>query len=427
MVRYVSVSIERRDILKREYISRTSGMRNSRRKPPVSRRRRRVPIPAIVIILIIAIVAAILIFVNPAGNQDGKDTASSPTTSATSAASSAISDPSQAGVVSGSSDIDDAPASASVQLKLDDLTPAAERDISSLEKDYFNTMFIIGGSGYRYFSFSESQSVSFIETVADFAASTPANVYTMVVPSSTDIMLSQSFLADVETSDQQKAIDYLNASIKHAAERVNTLDLYDILKANCDKDIYFQTDRNWTQLGAYLGYYEFMRAGGKAAKPLSDFIEVTAEGFRGRFYSQSQENSALEHVEKIVSYKPQYSTTMSIPGTEEDKPIVDDATLYDIADKYSIFIGGDNAYTSIVNNELTDGSTIIVVKDSMGNALIPFLTASYQTVIAVDYRYSEDSIRELVEQKSAADVLIMPQISLTSDADLLPGFSALLA
>ncbi len=407
--------------MKRNYISRTSGMRSSRRKPPISRRRRKLPIPAIVIIIIIAAVAAILIFVNPADNGSAPDN-SDASSSASKPAASSISDTSSPDAVTPSP----APAQ-SIQLKLDDLTPAAEKDISSLDKDYFNTMFIVGGSGYRYYSFSESEGVNFINAITGFASGTTANVYTMILPSSTDIMLSQSFLADVETSDQEKAIDYFNASIKRAASNVNTLDLYPILKANCDKDIYFQTDRNWTQAGAYLGYYEFMKAAGKQAKPLSDFTEVMAEGFRGSFYSQSQENSALDHTESIISYKPQYSTTMSIPGVDGEKPLIDDASTYDTADKYDIFIGGDNAYTSIVNNELSDGSTIIVVKDRMGNALIPFLTANYQTVIAVDYRYSSDNLKSLIEEKGASDVLIMPQISLTSDYDLMPGFTDLLA
>jgi len=53
----------------------------------------------------------------------------------------------------------------------------------------------------------------------------------------------------------------------------------------------------------------------------------------------------------------------------------------------------------IENKDLTDGSACIVVKESFGNAFIPFLVDHYQKIYVVDYRYWTGSISELAEKK----------------------------
>ena len=80
--------------------------------------------------------------------------------------------------------------------------------------------------------------------------------------------------------------------------------------------------------------------------------------------------------------------------------------------KYSTFIAGDNPYTVIQNGSLTDGSCWVVVKESFGNALVPFLVDHYETIYVIDYRYWQGSLEKLAREKDADDVIFLNNLSM---------------
>lgn len=60
---------------------------------------------------------------------------------------------------------------------------------------------------------------------------------------------------------------------------------------------------------------------------------------------------------------------------------------------------------------MTDGSRCIVVKESFGNAFVPFLTDHYQTIYVLDYRYWKGSISDFAVQNNVQDVLFVNNLS----------------
>ena len=87
--------------------------------------------------------------------------------------------------------------------------------------------------------------------------------------------------------------------------------------------------------------------------------------------------------------------------------------------KYNCFIAGDNPLSTIHNESITDGSTIIVVKESFGNAFIPFLVDSYEYVYVVDYRYFGENLCDFALKKNADDILFINNVIATSAAKRL--------
>ena len=106
-------------------------------------------------------------------------------------------------------------------------------------------------------------------------------------------------------------------------------------------------------------------------------------------------------------------------GTKYDWPVIYDVTDYGASLKYSTFIASDNPYTVIENKSLTDGSACIVVKESFGNAFVPFLVDHYQTIYVVDYRYWTGSVSELEEKKQVSDVLFLNNLSMIRNKSLV--------
>ena len=100
--------------------------------------------------------------------------------------------------------------------------------------------------------------------------------------------------------------------------------------------------------------------------------------------------------------------------------VIYDVSKYPANIKYSAFIGGDNPFTEITNEDIQDGSSCLVVKESFGNAFVPYLTDHYEKVYVVDYRYWEGSIVSLAEEKGVDDVLFVNNLSMIRN-DYLTG------
>ena len=73
----------------------------------------------------------------------------------------------------------------------------------------------------------------------------------------------------------------------------------------------------------------------------------------------------------------------------------------------------------IHNPNKKDGSSIVVVKESYGNAFVPFLVDSYEYVYVIDYRHWSGHLADFVVEKGIDDVLFLNVVNNTSTAERL--------
>lgn len=294
-------------------------------------------------------------------------------------------------------------------------------------EDYetLGALLVRGDTAYEYYNFSKERAdqYSSILNRVGKALAGKANVYDMVVPTSMDICVSEKARKSINTSDQSAAIQYLYGSM---SDQVNTVDVFDALKSYQEQGdyLYFRTDHHWTALGAYRAYQEFAKAAGvKVADLEEDFTEQIFEGFTGSFYRELMSSTLASNPDTIHAYTPKDVSTATITwadGTTSEYDIIHDVSDYSATQKYSTFIGSDNPFTVIKNPKITDGSSILLVKESFGNCFAPFLAESYQTVYVVDYRYFKEvdsrKLQQVVEDYQIQDVLFLNNISATRGA-----------
>ena len=143
---------------------------------------------------------------------------------------------------------------------------------------------------------------------------------------------------------------------------------------------------------------------------------VDFPGFIGSFYNDLKDEALKANPDTITAYRPHAKDTATVvsPGDKDDYSwnIIYDVSDYPAGVKYSTYIGGDNPFTTITNNEKTDGSACVVVKESFGNAFVPFLVDNYQYVYIVDYRYWQGNVGDLVKEKGAKDVIFLNNLSM---------------
>ncbi|MBR4050101.1 MAG: hypothetical protein IKK09_06360 [Clostridia bacterium] len=285
-----------------------------------------------------------------------------------------------------------------------------------------SSVIIVDNAAYEYYSFIRSTADGYAATVSR-AANTlkdKSRVFCMVIPTSIDIMLDDDIRKNVSTTSQDDAINYIYSVM---SPNVAKIKLYEPLRARRNEYIYFRTDHHWTALGAYYAYCEYAAAAGLEPAPLTAFEEKQFDNFVGAFYNDSGKDPALEKdPDTVYAYKPIGNIKLEYTDPKGNKtkwPVIADVTDWSRGSKYNTFIGGDQPYVRIVNADITDGSSCLVIKESFGNAMVPFLTLNYSEVHVIDYRYWKGDINEFAKENGIDDVIFLNNISATRNKSLM--------
>ena len=283
------------------------------------------------------------------------------------------------------------------------------------DEERYDAVYRVGDTGYEMYTYVESTAKKYadnINAIADAVEGT-ATVYMLPAPLSSGITLPDALYGKDIFSDQKAAEDGI---IGFMNDKVVSVPLNKAMMAHRGEYIYFRTDHHWTATGAYYAYAEFCKAAGKTPTPLESYETEEFPGFLGTFYRDTNESSHLgDNPDTVVAYHP-LSADATLDYTDKNGQVIRWPIIYDQSNapasyKYGTFVGGDQPYTIIKNPALTDGSSCVVVKESFGNAFVPFLVDHYETVHVIDYRYWEGSVSDFVKTNGVDDVLFVNNLS----------------
>ena len=295
--------------------------------------------------------------------------------------------------------------------------PASSNVITTSDKPYQSGgVYVVGSAGYEMYNYVGSLAEKYQSTVNAVADSLSgvSLVYAMAIPLSSGITLPDELFSDIPGSDQAQAEKDILAGM---GQNVKTIPLHDVMMSHRTEYIYFRTDHHWTALGAYYAYVQFCTAKGITPHNLSDYEVSQFPGFLGSFYNDGGKPDAMKNdPDTVNAYHPVSATASMKYGDNENSTLTGGQVIFDESTasaslKYGTFIMGDNPFTVIENPEVSNGESCIVVKESFGNAFVPFLVDHYQTVYVVDYRYYSGSVTQLARDKGAKDVLFVNNLS----------------
>ena len=295
--------------------------------------------------------------------------------------------------------------------------PASSNVITTSDKPYQSGgVYVVGSAGYEMYNYVGSLAEKYQSTVNAVADSLSgvSQVYAMAIPLSSGITLPDELFSDIPGSDQAQAEKDILAGM---GQNVKTIPLHDVMMSHRTEYIYFRTDHHWTALGAYYAYVQFCTAKGITPHNLSDYEVSQFPGFLGSFYNDGGKPDAMKNdPDTVNAYHPVSATASMKYGDNENSTLTGGQVIFDESTasaslKYGTFIMGDNPFTVIENPEVSNGESCIVVKESFGNAFVPFLVDHYQTVYVVDYRYYSGSVTQLARNKGVKDVLFVNNLS----------------
>lgn len=280
----------------------------------------------------------------------------------------------------------------------------------------------LGGNAYELYNYVEKSASNYASVVNTVASRLKgkADVYDLVVPTSMGITFPDNKTSKVNSSDQKKSIHSIYKKMNH---QVKTVPLYDTMMSHRQEYIYFRTDHHWTSRGAYYAYREFCDAKGFTAHELSEYQQENFGSFLGSFYLDTNRSKTLKK-DKVKAYFPVDHDKMTMTyhdqnGGSYKTSVIANGQKYSVQLKYCAFLAGDNPYTVIHNKKIKDGSNCVVVKESYGNAFIPYLADHYQKIYVVDYRYWKGSVSKLATKNNVQDVIFINNISMTRNAYLV--------
>ena len=325
-------------------------------------------------------------------------------------------------------------------------TPGSEEEGDVSIEQPSDGVYIKKDSAFEIYVYHEEKATRYA-AVLNRAHELMPNVelYDIVVPLSYAVNMSRGEQKSIGASDAETAIANIYGKM---GSGIKTVSILPELLAHKDEYLYFRTDHHWTARGAYRAYRAFCEESGTVPRELSSWESQTFTGFRGSLWAKATGANLKE--DYVEAWLPNATNKMKVwdwtdYGKENQKEIItenypiiqtrtgngsEDGYFYGPRWKYNCFIAGDNALSVIQNPNLSDGSKILVVKESFGNAFVPFLVDQYQTVYVVDYRFftkrMKMSLPAYVQQEGIGRVVFLNNMNAISSTWLLSEMEGLL-
>lgn len=260
-----------------------------------------------------------------------------------------------------------------------------------------NGILISGNRGMEQFGGSYNGGKKTADKLNAFKEAVGENVSVYIMP----CPLSGAFYAPDKYPNSIKNHENCFNGIRDNLVGVKYVDTLSALSAHTDEYIYLRTDFHWASLGAYYAAEELAKVAGTPFDNISTFVEKSVGGFAGSLCSYAP--VLKSDPDTLYWYEPSREHTVTYYNVSGFSNPITGKSLFSSSNGYTKFIHGDS-YTTQIKSNVNNGRKLLVVKDSYGNALAPFLLSSFEEVIIVDCRYFKLNSATFVKEQGITDV-----------------------
>ena len=287
-----------------------------------------------------------------------------------------------------------------------------EKDTNYDAEFFSNGMFIYGDAVYMQAGYIPSSIQSFMETAKKFENAFGYNVRVSVLAIPTSSMVFEGTPLDSAIRNQEVIFNTLPSL---ASPSINVVNTHAKMKEHKDEYMYFKTDHHWTNLGAYYAYTAFAESVGFTPTPLSSFEHIIInKEYHGSYYGYTKDERVKYFSDEIHVYIPTKPHTMQITTADSTRKY--DCSIIRNRTTYLAFIGGDNAFTEINVPSNPQDRSILVFKDSFGDAFVPYLCEHYGNIYVVDPRYFKGDLGTTMADKKITDVLFVNSLTMVNSS-----------
>lgn len=305
-------------------------------------------------------------------------------------------------------------------LKIDSLefdtlkTPREiKKDPTGRPPEMKNSILIYNGMAFQLFGRYNEAEKTFANTINLYKEKIgdSVRVFACLVPSPLDFYLPEDYKS--KSNHEKPSIEFIYSQLN---ANVLSVDAYRYLEAHTDDFLYFKTDHHWTARGAYQAYRAFCAKAGYEAVPLNSFRRHVRKPFLGSLYYATLD-PRLKTSGDSLEY---FMLPIDVVGQRYPDRNLKKITPTDVVSKrlgqagsYLAFIGGDYPLTRIISGN-RNGKKILMIKDSYGNAMAPFLALHYQEVYVIDYRSFDSNIIDFLKKNNVNDLLFLHNVAIAN-------------
>ncbi len=268
-------------------------------------------------------------------------------------------------------------------------------------------LFIYGDGVYTQAYYSDTNAKNYAQTAAYYKTLFGEKTRVSMVVAPVSAMVIDNPTVTSKIPDQKDILDKMKA---HVDPSVNFVDAYTEMYDHRDEYLFFKSDHHWTARGAYYAYSAFAKSIGLEPTPLDGFdYNIMNDSYSGSMYNYTYDARVKNFVDKIEAFFPRKDHTMTVTGIGGATYNYNEC-IVSTNRTYVTFIAGDNPYTVINVPENPQDFNVLVLKDSFGNAFVPFLCEHYGNIIIVDTRHSGMNVYEQLKDYGLSDIIFVNNI-----------------
>ena len=270
--------------------------------------------------------------------------------------------------------------------------------------------YLYQGYGFEQFTFSSNIVNRYTSAVNKLKELTGSKrVYQILVPTNCEFF---SIPASVKQEDdfycasQRK---FMNAVFNAVDDSIVNVDVYNAIETHYDEKLYFNTDPNYTHLGAYYVYEEFCKAAGIAPiTGMSYSQKVLNEQFLGKFFTSTRSERVMNNADKFVYFDIDelYNASEKVyrgTGIVNRKGVIfADTGSYN----YYTFLGEEAKKIEITGSGDSSRS-LLLIGDSSAAAFATFLVPNYGRITYINSALHSDNIIDLLSGSDFDDVVLI--------------------
>lgn len=252
----------------------------------------------------------------------------------------------------------------------------------------YNGVYLVGGKvAMEQLGFPEENCVLYAGVINEIANTLPnVKVYDLAVPS-----ISEFYGPKEVYTDQISGIRKIYENLESSVMPVNAVKE---MWAHADEKLYFYTDHHWTQRGAYYAYKAFIESTGEEAPDLSMFPKNDSDTFKGSWLAAMRGTAGADALSANPEPLERFMPIVNYTGS-----IYSDMYMTERAGKSEIINVNDNTYTTFIygdqplthyNTSVKNGKSLLIIKESYGDAFATWSINNYENVYIVDPRYWND-------------------------------------
>lgn len=271
----------------------------------------------------------------------------------------------------------------------------------------FGRILIYGDRAMEIHIHNEMAISAYAQSLNHFSGHMPQQqVYTMQVPTAIHFLEHSAYR---ELSDDQPTT--IAALEEQLHQDIISIDAVSNLERHREEDLFFRTDHHWTARGAYYAYEAFMEQTGRTPLKFDTFDRLESSGFLGSLYGATRSETLAKAPDTIEIFLLPLSAEYWIHLQNASNQLIS-GEIIDLSklsgnQPYSVFLGGDQPLSVITNIHADSDNTLLVVKDSYANALIPFLVAHYREIHVIDPRLYTGQLAEYTSSHQIDEVLFL--------------------